>query len=67
MSERHKSDKPHPWGHFLNARWAVILWMREEMGYSDKQISQQLSMDEMQVYLIRNSKYMPIPEGKHEW
>ena len=57
-------EEPHPWGHFLNARYHAILWMREEMGYNDKTISQGLSMDERQVYLIRNSTHMPIPEGK---
>ena len=62
MSEE---EQPHPWGHFLNARYKAILWMREERKYSDKKIAESLSMDEMQVYLIRNSTHMPIPEGNY--
>lgn len=50
----------HPWAYFLNARWKAILWMREVMEKNDKQIAQDLSMDEVQVYLIRTSKHMPI-------
>lgn len=52
---------PHPWGRFLNARYWAILWMREEMEYDDQKIAEQLSMDAMQVYLIRNSRNMQLP------
>lgn len=61
------NDNAHPWANFLNARYFVILWMREEMGYDDKRIAKSLSMDEMQVYLIRHSKHMPIPLGSSEF
>lgn len=60
------SCEPHPWGRFLNARYWAILWMKEEMGYDDETIAKRLSMDTMQVYLIRNSTHMPIPEGKYK-
>lgn len=63
--ELEDSNNPHPWAIFLNARWKAILWMRERMGYDDKQIAKNLSMDEMQVYLIRTSEHMPIPDGKN--
>ena len=62
MTEEIKKE-PHPWGHFLNARWRAILWMEEVMNYSDKEIAIHLSMDEIQVYLIRTSTLMPIPDG----
>lgn len=58
--------KTHPWGRFLIARWEAILWMHEEMGYNDKQIAQNLSMDKMQVYLIRTSEHMHLTECKKE-
>lgn len=47
--------KPHPWERFINARWRVILWLQEEMGYDDERIAKKLSMDEKQVNLIRNT------------
>lgn len=56
----------HPWGAFLNARWRAILWLRDEFDYDDKTIAKKLSMDEMQVYLIRMSEHMPIPVSKYE-
>lgn len=59
------NERPHPWSAFLNARYFAILWMREEMAYSDERIAHDLSMDTMQVWLIRTSKHMPIPEGKY--
>lgn len=45
--------KTHPWEEFLNARMKVILWMKDYLYRSDKEISIHLSMDEVQVYLIR--------------
>ena len=48
----------HPWAVFLNARYDAILWMKEEMGYDDKRIAFNLSMDEKQVYLIRTSRIL---------
>lgn len=45
--------KPHPWGEFLSARVKVIVWLSEEMGKTDLQITESLSMDEEQVLLIR--------------
>lgn len=59
--------EPHPWAVFLNARYNVILWMRDIKGYDDKEISENLSMDEIQVFLIRISTHMPIPEGTTDW
>ena len=46
----------HPWGQFLYARSEAILWMKHEMGYSDATIADRLSMDEMQVTLIRMTR-----------
>lgn len=66
MKEIKTNKSPHPWGVFLNARWKAILWMREEMGYDDQKIAIKLSMDEKQVYLIRTSAHMPIPEVTYE-
>lgn len=43
----------HPWGVFLEARKKAITWMKEEMNRNDKEIAIALSMDELQVYLIR--------------
>lgn len=51
-------EHPHPWGAFLNARYLAILWMREEMGYDDEEIAYSLSMDAIQVRLIRTQ--LPI-------
>lgn len=45
--------KPHPWAVFLEARKEAILWMREEMNFDDEHIAYLLSMDKVQVYLIR--------------
>ncbi len=47
------SKESHPWGDFLIARYRAILWMKDTMGYDDKRIAQELSMDQAQVYLIR--------------
>ena len=44
---------PHPWEEFLNARARCILWLSKEMKYDDNHICFQLSMDEIQVRLIR--------------
>ncbi len=60
------TNKSHPWGAFLNARFRAILWMQKHMGYNDLEIAKKLSMDEMQVYLIRTSTIMPIPEGTYK-
>lgn len=59
-------NEPHPWGVFINARWRAMLWMREELGYSDAVIADAMCMDEMQVYLILASTDMPIPDGKRK-
>lgn len=59
-------EKPHPWGTFLNARYNAILWMRDNRGYDDKTIAENLSMDEAQVFMIRTRQHMPIPVGKNE-
>ena len=42
----------HPWGNFLYARRLVIEWLTEE-GHSDLRIARILSMDKMQVTLIK--------------
>lgn len=52
MSE---DNNPHPWAEFLKARVNVIHCLRKEMGYIDKKIAQDLSMDEIQVYFIRKA------------
>lgn len=49
-----KTHTTHPWEIFLSARADAIKWMNEEMNYSDAEIAVALSMDEQQVYLIRN-------------
>lgn len=51
--ENNEQKLSHPWGEFLKVRINVIHWMREEQRYSDLEIAQALSMDELQVYLIR--------------
>ena len=61
--EDQDSKKPHPWGVFLNARYYAILWMKDEQNYSDEVIAKKLSMDPTQVYLIRTSSHIPIPDG----
>ncbi len=61
MSVEKENQEPHPWGAFLNARWKVILWFREEYGYDDETIAERLSMDERQVYLIRTTARIPCP------
>jgi hypothetical protein len=43
----------HPWATFLNARTEAIVWMAKEMGRSDRKIAFALSMDTMQVTLIK--------------
>lgn len=45
-------NKPHPWGEFLDARLKAIYWMKEERGYSDKEICKYLSLDEEQLNSI---------------
>lgn len=56
---------PHPWGEFLKARYYAMLWMRDEMGYDNERIAYNLSMDEMQVYLILSSDpNLLFPESK---
>lgn len=57
------TNKPHPWGRFLNARRDAMAWMFDEMGYDYKTIANKMCMDEMQVYLILASTHFPIPEG----
>lgn len=52
----------HPWGEFLEARKKAIIWMKKERNRNDKEIAMDLSMDEFQVYLIRN--YMENNEKK---
>ena len=52
-SNEHEAS-PHPWDVFLEVRCDVIDWMREEMKKSDFEIARDLSMDERQVFLIRN-------------
>jgi len=46
-------NEPHPWQIFLEARAKVIMWMKNELKYTDEQISHNLSMDKIQVRLIR--------------
>lgn len=59
--------KTHPWHDFLNARYHAIIWLHEEMGYSDERIARDLSMDTMQVWLIRTSDQMPLkPLGSYD-
>lgn len=57
---------PHPWQAFLDARYHAIIWMKDELGYADITIAQQLSMDENQVYLIITSKRMPDSAPKEQ-
>ena len=47
-----RQAKQHPWQEFLTARANVIDWMHEE-GNSDADISRNLSMDAIQVTMIR--------------
>jgi hypothetical protein len=44
----------HPWSRFLEARAEAICWLRDD-GQTDAQIANTLSMDTMQVTLIRMS------------
>lgn len=55
-------ENPHPWDAFLQARRNAIIWMREEMNKTDKEIATCLNMDEMQVYLIRCIPFMKHPK-----
>lgn len=48
-----EETEPHPWGEFLKARVKCILWMKNEMKRDDLTIAASLSMDEIQVMLIR--------------
>jgi hypothetical protein len=54
-------NERHPWQVFLNARKLCIHWLHENGLNDDLKIAEILSMDEMQVYLIRtwdqNLKY----------
>ena len=43
----------HPWAQFLYARGQCIVWMKNQFLRSDEEIAQFLSMDEIQVKLIR--------------
>ena len=45
------NDKKHPWGEFLDARAKCIMYFRRN-GKTDKQIANDLSMNEEQVYHI---------------
>lgn len=45
----------NPWSHFLIARRVAITWLVAEFGYSNEQIAPVLSMDPLQVRLIRMS------------
>lgn len=47
-----EKDK-HPWGNFLHARKLAIEWLSEEMKYNEEEIAKCLSMDKLQVRLIR--------------
>jgi len=49
----------HPWGNFLNARLDAMLYMRDERGYSEAEITQALTVDERQIRSILsfNDKY----------
>ena len=42
----------HPWQAFLTARRAAIKWMHDD-GATDEEIAKRLSMDPVQVKLIR--------------
>ncbi len=48
-------ETKHPWDEFLKARYKAILWMRDNRKYTNKEISEALSMDERQVYSIINA------------
>ena len=48
----HLKNVNHPWSQFLYARAVAMVWMREEMNQSNKEIAKALSMDEMQVRSI---------------
>jgi len=45
------NDEPHPWGVFLDARAKCIMFFKRN-GKTNKQIANDLSMDEEQVYHI---------------
>jgi hypothetical protein len=44
-------NNKHPWAEFLDARAKCIMYFRRN-GKTDKQIANDLSMDEEQVYYI---------------
>ena len=48
-------DQGHPWADFLHYRAVAIDWMHEA-GSDDAHIAKILSMDEVQVFLIRTRK-----------
>lgn len=47
-------DKIHPWERFLRGRRLCIQWMKQD-GKSDAYIAETLSMDELQVRMIREA------------
>jgi len=49
------ADRWHPWAWFLEARRNCIDWLVQEHGYSDERVAKELSMDVMQVTLIKMS------------
>lgn len=50
-----EGSRKHPWGGFLHHRMIAINWMKNVQGYSDTEIARTLSMDELQVWLIRTN------------
>jgi hypothetical protein len=56
----------HPWEEFLNARAAVLIWMRDEKKNSNEEIAQMMSMDAEQVKLIFLNLGKYEEEGKSE-
>lgn len=57
-------DYRHPWGKFLDIRLEVIKWLTDDLKYDDVQIAKSLSMDDIQVYLIK--KGIPYKELEKE-
>lgn len=53
MTDLPSKDKSLCWLRFLNARAEVIDWFRSEFEYTDEEAAQHLSMDPVQVRLIR--------------
>jgi hypothetical protein len=48
-----KEERYNPWREFLHWRKELIHYMHDINGYSDKKISDAVSTDEEQIYLIR--------------